>query len=160
VHKSAPTVICLGSKRQKASKVDDAPVPTFLWDNRIDPELEKRTTAKCVRFIGALETTRKYTHRVWLRLVVSSFWAWIKKEKSRRNLQCLEYMMRDRWQYFTPSSQTGGSGRAAVRRSIGSGRNTARTSSCMASGHGSIANRPGRLYRSACPRTQKLSQRS
>jgi hypothetical protein len=95
VHKSAPTVICLGSKRQKASKVDDAPVPTFLWDNRIDPELEKRTTAKCVRFIGALETTRKYTHRVWLRLVVSSFWAWIKKEKSRRNLQCLENIFYD-----------------------------------------------------------------
>ena len=60
----------------KATKSDDAKIPTYLWDDRICEKLglkEVEHQAKCVK---ALEIIRKGALRYWKRLVSSDFWLW------------------------------------------------------------------------------------
>ena len=60
----------------KATKSDDAEIPTYLWDDRICEKLGIQEVKKQVECVKALEVIRKGALRYWKRLVCSDFWRW------------------------------------------------------------------------------------
>ena len=93
------------TKDLKAVKADDAEVPKFLWNDRV--ELLLRSTEKDEllqitkgsmllptampniipriqqNWVDALEVLReKFFHRIWVRRLVRSFWTWVRSKSS------------------------------------------------------------------------------
>ena len=60
----------------KATKSDDAAIPTYLWDDRICDKLGIRDVKKQAQCVKALEVIRRGALRYWKRLVCSDFWRW------------------------------------------------------------------------------------
>ena len=59
----------------KAARADDAEVPKWMWNDRIDNLLKGRVERTILD--KALEIIReKFGHRIWVRRVVESFWSW------------------------------------------------------------------------------------
>ena len=60
----------------KATKSDDAEVPTYLWDDRICGKLGIRDVSEQAKCVKALNVIRGAALRYWKRLVCSEFWQW------------------------------------------------------------------------------------
>ena len=64
----------------KATKSDDAEIPTYLWDDRICSKLQIQDVKKQAKCIKALEIIRQGALRYWKRLVCSEFWLWFRSQ--------------------------------------------------------------------------------
>ena len=60
----------------KATKSDDAVIPTYLWDDRICQSLGIQGVKEQAQCVKALEVIRRGALRYWKRLVCSDFWRW------------------------------------------------------------------------------------
>ena len=60
----------------KATKADDAAIPTYLWDDRICAKLGIQDVKKQAQCVKALEVIRCGALRYWKQLVCSDFWRW------------------------------------------------------------------------------------
>jgi hypothetical protein len=72
-----PTLSAIGrqARIQKATKSDDAQIPTYLWNDRVKPEMNRLEEK-------ALETLRRWMHRVWCKLIRVDFIKWFRQEHS------------------------------------------------------------------------------
>ena len=60
----------------KATKSDDAAIPTYLWDDRVCERFGFTSVADRTRAIKALNSIRKGALQYWKRLVASDYWRW------------------------------------------------------------------------------------
>ena len=67
----------------KATKSDDAEIPTYLWDDRICSHFEMTSVADRFRCIEALNVIRRLALRYWKRRVCSDFWSWWRQQRFR-----------------------------------------------------------------------------
>ena len=67
----------------KATKSDDAAIPTYLWDDRICSKLQIQDVKKQAKCIKALKIIRRGALRYWKRLVCSEFWLWFRSQRFR-----------------------------------------------------------------------------
>ena len=93
----------------KATKSDDAKIPTYLWDNRICQKLGIQNEGKRLEVVDALNSIRKGALRYWKRRVCADFWSWWKNQKFdddeeevrdqtiKAGLSALEHAARSSW---------------------------------------------------------------
>ena len=93
----------------KATKSDDAKIPTYLWDDRICQKLGIQDEGKRRDVINALNAIRKVTLRYWKRRVCSDFWSWwkgqvfaddeedVRDRTIRAGLSALDHASRASW---------------------------------------------------------------
>ncbi|KAL7570893.1 hypothetical protein ACA910_018953 [Epithemia clementina (nom. ined.)] len=73
------------SQTIKATKADDAEIPSHFWDERIlvRGPLGRLSLEK---FSFVVERLRKWLHRIWIRRVRTDFWGWWRWESSLRKV--------------------------------------------------------------------------
>ena len=89
----------------KATKADDAEIPTYLWDDRICSHFDMTSVSDRGRGIQALSVIRRVALKYWKRLVCSDFWGWWKSQRFRDDNDEKERTIRAGLSALTHASQ-------------------------------------------------------